>query len=110
MSRFFSYRPILLNNLDNFLLSGISNGFDKVPNLTLIPECDCANYSSALLPAAKKFLDKIFVKELAEGKMSRHTNKPHACKPLEMCPKKGQMSSGLLRIAVGRSKTRWIRT
>lgn len=68
------------------LFVGLTDGFDIVESET-IPEYDCSNYNSILLPEYKVKMDRIISSELANGMLSEVTEKPHCIHALGAVPK-----------------------
>lgn len=53
----------------DFILKGLCTGFMLLPDISIVPPSECANYSSALNPETKQLLDKLFKEELSGGKI-----------------------------------------
>lgn len=68
------------------LFVGVADGFDVVDN-TDIPEYDCKNYRSILVPEYKQKMDSIIKSEIANGMISEVEVKPHCIHALGAVPK-----------------------
>lgn len=76
----------------DYTLCGISKIFEIVPNLSLVKPVDCKNDASALTKEAKPAHDDLFAQEVAEGKLTIQSQKPHRIHAIVAVEKKGSTS------------------
>ena len=74
-------------NLKDYLQFGIVNGFYIVNPDDEIGSYCCDNYTSVLKGPAFDFIDKLIIKELAEDKFLRVSDRPHCVHSLGAIPK-----------------------
>lgn len=72
-----------------YLLDGVTNGFNIIDDVDKLISYECENYKSAENPDAKPKLDKLLKQEIASGKISQVQDKPQCIHSYGAVPKKG---------------------
>ena len=72
-----------------YILDGVTNGFNIINDVDKLISYECENYKSAENPDAKPKLDKLLTQEIASGKISQVQDKPQCIHSYGAVPKKG---------------------